>query len=110
MTKNEARIEALATAFRAAQAAALSAEPGDDDGTCNMDCAVFRPERGLRSSIIEAAAREAGIHIRISDWFGRAVFLYVSKGQGNRRTRMAEAAQRALEDHGLNATVYYQMD
>lgn len=110
MTKSEALKAVLARAFREAYEAAEGAAPGDDAGTCNRDCAVYRPERWVTNRLIQEAAAEAHVRVSISHWFGRAAFLYVSHGQGNRRTRMAEAACNTLKAHGLDATVFYQMD
>lgn len=40
-------------------------------------------------------------------WF--AIFIDL-EGQGNRRTKMAEAAAKSLAKSGYNASVYYEMD
>jgi hypothetical protein len=112
-TRTEATRELLANAFADAWMAADTAaeQDSDDSGTCNLDTPVYRPEPAVRNSVIEQAARAAGVRISISEWFGRrAVFLYVTTGQGACRTRAAQAACCALEAAGLRATVYYQMD
>ena len=105
MTKTQIR-DALIAAREAAQRVA----PGEDEGTSNRDSAVFWPGK-TRTKTIESAAEEAGITINIRDWLGaRTVFLHVQHGQGAQRTRMAEAAAKALQAAGLDSAVYYQMD
>lgn len=111
--------ELLADLFRKAEAAALAADPGDglqnDGGTCNFDTPVLRLPR-VRAVVVEAAAAEAGVNVSRSSWLGGpAWFIGVTtKGQADRRTKMAEAAYRVLkaaEIPGvLHASFYQQMD
>lgn len=100
----------LEIALKAAKLAADGHNAGDDDGTCNLDTPVFFPGR-LRTATIQAAAEAAKVSVNVGTWGrSRCVFVYVTQGQANRRTRMAEAATRALKEKGLEAATFYQMD
>lgn len=82
----------------------------EDGGTCNFDTAVFKLD-GARSATIKRAGELSGVDVDVRPWLGsNYVFVNVGEGQGNRRTRMAEAAAKVLKDKGLDACVYYQMD
>lgn len=120
-------VDALADLFRRAEAAALAADPGDglenDGGSCNFDTPAFRVER-MQEATIQEAARLAGVRVEPFNWFGgrRWFWLMVTlRGQGNRRSKMMEAAQRVLNaaapeagrtgiHPGFRACGYYQMD
>ena len=87
-------------------------EQTEDGGTCNFDSPVLNLER-WNAKQIERAAEEAGG----SAWqwkSGRYVMGWVfsprSSGQGNRRTRRAEAIAKAMETKGYSVGMYYQMD
>ena len=100
----------LSPLLRAAAEAAQEKANTPDDGTCNFDSAVFFPGQ-LRTKDIQEAADEAEVRISVRQWLGaRCVFLHVGHGQAARNTAMAEAAAKVLENGGLRASVYYQMD
>ncbi len=101
----------IVEALKAAKAAAAEFKDHDDGGTCNFDAPVFEVGR-MQTKTVEALAKEAGVSIHVSRWFGaRYAFVHVMQGQGMRRTVMAEAATRALKANGIEtATTYYQMD
>ena len=87
-------------------------EQTEDGGTCNFDAPVLHLDR-WNAEQIKRAAEEAGG----SAWqwkSGRYVMGWVfsprSSGQGNRRTRRAEAIAKAMEAKGYSVSVYYQMD
>jgi len=102
----------LTAALRAAAEAAERYTDTPDDGSCNLDCAVFWPVAELPNEVIEAAAQKAGVRLAVSRWPNarRCVFVYVAHGQAARRTAMAEAAEKALAQAGLAAGMYYQVD
>lgn len=114
-------VQALAELFKEADAAALAADPGEgnDGGTCNCDTPAFRI-KGVRMEQVQEASRLAGVPVQPFDWFGGRRWFWlvcVLMGQGNRRTRMMEAAQRVLRDAqesgrvaGLEACGYHQAD
>lgn len=107
--------------FKEAAEAALAADPGadQDGGTCNFDSPAFRIE-GKQQRTIEKFAAEAGLKVCDFQWLGgkRWYWLLVPlRGQGNRRTRMAEAAAKVLREAaesgefpGLHACCYMQAD
>src|SRR5579871_1003126 len=99
--------ETLICAFQEAKAAALAADPGPeaDGGTCNFDTPAIRLPR-VRERFVQECAAEAGIEASPFDWLGgrRWFFVFVPlNGQANRRSRMAEAANRKLKELGLDA-------
>ena len=111
--KSKISREFLIQAFREAADAAVAADPGADaDGeTCNFDrLAVKLP--GIRVKTVMECATIAEISVDEFIWFGRQWFcIHVpSHGQANRRTVMAQAACRKLQDFGLKSLLYYQMD
>lgn len=107
------RYAAIINAFRAAAQAAVAADPGDDNdgGTCNMDCPVVSLP-GMAEKTVARLAEEAGINAYAIRWTSSRWFVVgVSlRGQANQRSKMAEAATKALIDCGLKAATYYQMD
>ena len=107
ITKDE-----LTKLFIAARDAAIAADPTEDGGTCNFDTPSIRIENA-RQSMIEEAAKAAGISVTEFTWFKRRWF-WVNvplHGQANRRTKMAQAANDVLKTRPeLNAMMYYQMD
>jgi len=87
-------------------------ETTDDGGTCNFDSPVLELPRWDADKVIQAA-EEAGSSTfkwtagsTVLGW----VFNPRSSGQGNRRTRRAEAISKALATKGYSASMYYQMD
>lgn len=114
-------IELLAAYFRSAEGAAREADPGEhaDGGTCNLDTPAFTI-KGVRASVVEDAARRAGVTVTEFRWFGGSRWWWLNGctlGQGSRRSKMMEAAQaelRKLDDMGLisgfSACGYCQMD
>ena len=87
-------------------------ETTEDGGTCNFDSPVLELPR-WNADKVEQAANEAGSSAfkwtagsTVLGW----VFNPNSGGQGNRRTRRAEAISKALAAKGYSAGMYYQMD
>lgn len=113
MTTNDdftARLtEALAAARDAARQEALNS---DDGGTANLDtCLLIVPR--VSAAVIQAAAQAAGVRVDRKErtrWWPACWWVWVHEGQGSMRTRMAEAAKAALEAHGFESSVWYQMD
>ncbi|MCC8080037.1 MAG: hypothetical protein LIO57_08310 [Oscillospiraceae bacterium] len=99
-------LRAALEAGRAAEAAAP-----EDGGTCNFDACALRLPRWLAAKV-EQAAQEAGT--RCFDWqlYGgrRYVFTPDTHGQGNARSRNAEAMTAYLRAAGYDAFDYCQMD
>lgn len=83
----------------------------DDGGTCNFDSPSLRLPR-WNGKLIEQAAKEAGSSAFKWDLYGniRWVFNPCSSGQGNRRSRRAEAITKVLRAMGYDAIDYCQAD
>lgn len=106
-------MERLAEALRNAKQAAEEAVAADpeDGGTCNFDApALFLPN--WRQKRVEQAAAEAGVGCFKNAAFGRSFYVFPLRvgGQGDSRTRAAEAAKENLAAAGWRASVYYAMD
>jgi len=110
----------LASAIPAALAAAQAADPGEDNdgGACNFD-SVYVEITGLSKEKVMATLYKAGngdgdkgFRLFASKPFGKRVFFlnFDSRGQGNRKTAMAEAACKYLKESGIDARMYYRMD
>lgn len=100
--------EALAKANEAAQDVAHV----DDGGTCNFDSVVIRLPR-WREKDIHQVLEDTGFDIgdQLSGWFSGYRFVWFPyEGQANRRTMMAEAAKKSLQEDGYDVCMYYQMD
>ena len=109
MDKYTALTDALEQAKKVAQAYANT----EDGGTCNFDSPVIDYQTMHMSKVkAEEAIRAAGL--RSFEWKGfggiRLVICGIGKGQGNRNTRMAEAAKESLKLAGIETAMYYQMD
>jgi hypothetical protein len=107
MTAKE--VDALEMAILKAEQDAQKYANTEDGGTCNFDAPAIK---------IKATEKQlACMDWRVMKWGKRCedgrtwfvVWLNLS-GQGNRRTRMAEAAAESLKASGYETTVYYQMD
>jgi len=92
-----------------ASAIALGLTDSEDGGTCNFDTPVLIV-KGARLDFLKKAAANAGVNI--SRWESGYYHIYGDFlwGQGNLRTRMAEAFAKSLSDNGWKAYVYYAMD
>lgn len=87
-------------------------ENTEDGGTCNFDAPTLDLPR-WNAEKIKQAAKEAGGSAFKWTWGGCTmgwVFSPRSSGQGNRRTRRAEAISAALKRRGYNAGMYCAMD
>ena len=99
--------------LRAALQAGREAEAAnpEDGGTCNFDSASLCLPRWSFAKV-EQAAKEAGTNCFKWKAFGhtRLVFRPDTRGQGNARSRNAEAMTAALSKMGYDALDYCQMD
>lgn len=101
--------KALVKAKQAAQAYANT----EDGGTCNFDSpAIDYQEMHMSNAKAKEAIKAAGLQcFEWNSWAGkRLVICGIGAGQGNCRSRMAEAACESLKADGIAATMYYQMD
>lgn len=107
MTAKE--IDALEMAISKAEKEAQKYANTEDGGTSNFDTPMVKvnaTERQLACmdwQVIKEGKREPDG----GTWFQVLINL---DGQGNRRTRMAQAAAKSLKESGYTSGVYYQMD
>lgn len=108
MTSKE--FEAMEMALLKANESAQAYANTEDGGTCNFDALAIK---------VKATEKQ----MKQLEWWS---FKWMKRdptdgktwyvigldynGQGNRRTRMAEAACKSMEAQGYQSTVYYQMD
>lgn len=101
------QLAALEAAVKAASEAALHYSNTEDGGTCNFDTCY------IRISIPKRLRDRSQLHF-MQGWGLYRDSWNISElpthGQGNMRTRMAEAAAQSLRAAGYNATVRYEMD
>lgn len=98
--------QALKEAYSRAQEVSI-----EDGGTCNFDTPQLILT-GWREAEIREAFDAAGLRCYIQK-SGKSHVVDVmdcTKGQGDLRTEMAEAARDSLKASGYEAYVYYQMD
>ena len=111
MEKYAELIGALKKAQETAKAAGLLS---DDGGTCNFDApALFMP-KGTREEAMKKIGDAAGV--RFDKWYNTMDGAWWTihgdfiSGQGNRRSRIAEAFADSLKADGIKCDVYYQID
>lgn len=101
--------ERLTRALRRATVACMAHIDDEDGGTCNFDSPVLDyAASGITKEDAKQAVKAAGLSCY--DWEKMLVITGCFSGQGNRRTKMAEAFSKSLEKSGLTAAMYYQMD
>lgn len=104
--KND-KILALRCALLIAISEAEKEKDTKDDGTCNMDTPILFLPGWSWAAILEAFQLTGLVPSRR----GSTVYiLRACKGQGFRRTAMAEAFRDSLKASGYNAAVHYQID
>lgn len=101
------QLAALEAAVKTASEAALQYSNTEDGGTCNFDTCY------IRISIPKRLRDKSQLHFRQGWGLYRdcwSIGELPTHGQGNMRTRMAEAAAKSLCAAGYKATVRYEMD
>lgn len=90
--------------------AAIAVDP-EDGGTCNFDAPTLYL-KGWNREKVQQAALEAGTDADPWGMWGRIEFVLScgNVGQGNARTRYAEAMRDSLKNDGYDAGMYYAMD
>lgn len=85
----------------------------EDGGTCNFDTVVLKT-KGIPAKVLQEVTELTGIKfgkITGSRFWKCCHFIWFeTHGQGNLRTRMAEAAYKTLKELGYEVNMYYQMD
>lgn len=105
MTRKE--LDALEYALAKANQVAKMFTNSEDGGTCNFDTPIINikaTQKQVASLDFKLSKCTWGLY---KGWWFVDLPLY---GQGNRRTRMAEAIAKSLNESGFNASVYYQVD
>lgn len=110
-TIDKTTIERFERDLFAAQRSAFEAEKAnnEDGGTCNFDTVVLKT-KGVPAKLL------SGLDIKIDRitgerfWKGYSFVWFETHGQGNLRTRMAEAAYNTLKKMGYDVKMYYQCD
>lgn len=106
----QALFSKLVTDILDAQKEAEKFLTSDDGGTCNFDSATLLDMR-LTELDVSNVKEATGVDLSRFRWYGKvAYWVGIGAGQGNRRSRMAEAAYKLLKERGWHCTMYYQMD
>lgn len=106
------RYKKLAEHLKAALAYGLERAGDDDGGTSNFDASSISLSRWEQKKV-EAAAKTAGLGYFVWNLWGSKSYVFPIQrgvGQGNTRTRAAEAMRKYLKDLGYDATIYCQVD
>lgn len=109
--KTKKELNELNQALLNAVNAAAMLDDTEDGGTCNLDMVTLKikiPKKLTQYISVKLEKMYARDWGRL--WRGYYVVDIPLFGQGNRRTRMAEAACQALKDAGYDAMMYYQCD
>ena len=106
--KTKAQLVAFNEALQRANKAAQRYADTEDGGTCNFDTCVINLKiyKKFRDLTEYPLRKTYGGRVWQGWWFVDITLC----GQGNRRTRMAEAACGSLRADGYDAQVYYQCD
>lgn len=113
MKTTDSKYTALTAALERAKKSAQLFADSEDVGTCNFDSpAIDYRAMHMSKAKAEEAIEAAGLRcFEWKSWCGmRLVVCGIGEGQGNRQTRMAEAAQKSMEADGIVTSMYYQMD
>lgn len=107
MTSKE--IDALELAIMRAEQDAQKYADTEDGGTCNFDSPMVRIKATEKQlSVMDWPVYKYGKrHADGTTWFVISMNL---NGQGNRRTRMAQAAADSLRAQGYETSLYQSMD
>lgn len=110
--------ELIAALKRAQEAAKAAGLLSDDGGTCNFDAPVLFMPKGTRETTMDKIGLRGGVSFM--KWescpfagAGRTAWLIFGdfmSGQGNRRSRIAEAFAASLKADGFESDTYYQID
>lgn len=112
MTKAE-RKEILVDQIKTAKYAANTAVKynPEDGGTCNLDSAMVKREKWVTYDETIAMFKECGLYAYTgSGWNKGWIIIGSPCGQGNARTRWAEAFAKSLKRQGFETSMYYQID
>lgn len=107
-------VKTFIKALNEAKKAADKVADIEDGGTCNFDTAQVEITSLTAAQIKIACAVAEVLYVGkgrpISVNAKCCYYIDYTKGQGERRTRMAEEFAKSMQASGYNAGVYYQMD
>lgn len=109
--KTKTELNALNRALVLATLAASEFADTEDGGTCNLDMVTLKikiPKKLIQYFSVKLEKMLTRDWGRL--WKGYYLVDIPLSGQGNRRTRMAEAACESLKAAGYNAMMFYQCD
>lgn len=109
--RTSADLKELNNALLNAVNAAAMFDETEDGGTCNFDSVILKikiPAQFAPQIWVELDKMLVRDYGRM--WRGCYMVDIPLSGQANRRTRMAEAACKELNNAGYNAFLYYQRD
>ena len=109
--KTKGELNELNQALLNAVNTAAMLDDTEDGGTCNFDMVTLKikiPKKFTQYISVKLEKMYARDWGRL--WRGYYLVDIPLSGQGNRRTRMAEAACESLKDAGYDAMMYYQCD
>ena len=109
--KTKTELNELNNALINAVNAAAMLDDTEDGGTCNLDMVTLKikmPKKFIQYISVKLEKMYVCVWGRL--WRGYYLVDIPLSGQGNRRTRMAEAACGSLRAAGYDAQVYYQCD
>lgn len=109
--KTQTELNDLNKALINAVNSAAMMDDTEDGGTCNMDSVTLKisiPAKLAAQAWVKLDKMLARDYGRL--WRGYYMVDIPLSGQGNRRTRMAEAACNALKSSGYDAMMFYQCD
>ena len=104
----QTELEKLALAITKANAYAAAYSEVEDGGSCNLDTPVIKI-KGLTEEQAKQLPANLG-KVSSGVWKGWWFVFGNLQGQAMRRTAMAEAICKSLEEDGYEASVYYMLD
>lgn len=106
-------VKTLIKALNEAKKAADKFADIEDGGTCNFDMPQIEITNLTAAQIKTACAVAKVLYVGKgcpSSLTAKWYYIDYTKGQGERRTRMAEEFAKSMQASGYNSSVYYQMD
>ncbi len=108
--KKVSRVDELAKALKRAKKEAMKYIDSEDGGSCNFDSATVRLY-GWKEADVKKACEMAGVDCyKFEGRYYRPWHIGYTSGQGNRRSRMAEAFSDSLKASGYDSGMWYAAD
>lgn len=108
--KKVSRVDELAKALKRAKKEAMKYIDSEDGGSCNFDSATVRLYH-WKEADVKKACEMAGVDCyKFEGKYYRPWHIGYTSGQGNRRSRMAEAFSESLKASGYNSGMWCAAD